>query len=291
MTCQKYKVQHFFLRNHIGKKYPQIFSFNLHFDLKSYFNKINIKDIDLVKKYNIEENYKYRDIKLMKNIFPSSILVIAAHPDDEILMAGGTMARNFKEGGTNSVIFMTNGVGSREEGNFNSDFNIRALEAEKANNTLGSSIIKSYDFPDNALDNVSLLSLIKTIENHIDIIKPDIIITHSQDELNIDHQLVGRAVITANRPKNGRKNILLLLGDIPSSCEWSISNWKQKNNLYIDIENFKDLKYEAMRCYKSECREPPNPRAIELLKSRDCLIGSEAGLNCAESFYIQRITL
>ncbi len=227
----------------------------------------------------------------MKNIFPSSILVIAAHPDDEILMAGGTMARNFKAGGTNNVIFMTNGVGSREVGNFNSDSNIRALESEKANSILGSRIIKSYDFPDNALDGVTLLTLIKAIENHINIIKPDLIITHSQDELNIDHQLVGRAVITANRPQNGRKNVLLLLGSIPSSCEWSISNWKLKNNLYIDIQNFKDLKYKAMKCYKSECREPPNPRAIELLESRDCLIGSEAGLNCAESFYIQRLTL
>ena len=143
----------------------------------------------------------------MNNFFPSSILVVASHPDDEVLMAGGTLARNFKSGGKNYVIFMTNGVGSRDNLDPISKSNKRLEEARKANFILGSEIIDCYDFPDNALDSISLLSMVKVIENHISILQPDYIITHSQNELNIDHQLVGRAVITANRPKHKKKKI------------------------------------------------------------------------------------
>ena len=227
----------------------------------------------------------------MNNFFPSSILVVASHPDDEVLMAGGTMARNFKSGGKNYVIFMTNGVGSRENLDPISQSNERLEEARKANRILGSEILDCYDFPDNALDSISLLSIVKVIEKHISFIQPDYIITHSQNELNIDHQLVGRAVITANRPNHQMKKISLLLADVPSSSEWSVSSFRQKSNFYIDITSEKELKYKAINCYSSELREAPNPRSIDLLKSRDCLIGSEAGLHCAEGFYLHRLIL
>ena len=92
----------------------------------------------------------------MNNFFPSSILVVASHPDDEVLMAGGTLARNFKSGGKNYVIFMTNGVGSRDNLDPISKSNKRLEEARKANFILGSEIIDCYDFPDNALDSISL---------------------------------------------------------------------------------------------------------------------------------------
>ena len=227
----------------------------------------------------------------MDNFFPSSILVIASHPDDEVLMAGGTMARNHALGGKNYVIFMTNGVGSRDDNNSTSYANRRIEEAKNANEILGSKILDYYDFPDNALDSVSLLSMIKVIEEHIFMLNPDWIITHSQDELNIDHELVGRAVITANRPNHEKKRIPLLLASVPSSTEWSIYPFRQKSNFYVDINAQKELKYKAMECYESESRKEPNPRSIKLLKSRDSLIGAESGLNCAESFYLHRLTI
>ena len=131
-------------------------------------------------------------------------------------------------------------------------------------------------------------AIIKVIEKYVLKTKPNIVITHSQDELNIDHQLVGRALITACRPINDLNKLTILLGNVSSSNEWHINNNSIKNNLFIDIENEKELKYKALEKYESEKRMAPNPRSVEMVRSKDKYFGSFCGLNAAESFHIHR---
>ena len=218
---------------------------------------------------------------------PSNILLIAAHSDDEVLMAGGLLIKNKTKGGQNNILYFTKGVGARENIDIKDEIK-REYEAKKSAEILGAEIKYFGTFPDNQLDNVPLLNLIKIVESFIEELQPSIIITHSQDELNIDHQIIGRAVITAARPSNKLKNTSILLGNVPSSKEWHINQSSMKNNLYVNIEKEKDLKYEALKSYESEIRYPPNPRSLELIKIKDQLVGAEAGLNYAESFVLFR---
>ena len=220
---------------------------------------------------------------------PCKILVVAAHSDDEVLMAGGLLIKNKNLGGTNKIIFFTDGISSRVQISKNKP--LRNKESIEAANILGAEIIYSGNFPDNKLDSVPLLDLIKIIEKQILLIKPQIIITHCQDELNIDHQIVGRATLTACRPVNNLNLVTILLGNVSSSNEWHINQKSIKNNLFIDIEKEKDLKYKALQLYDSEKRMSPNPRSLEMVTAKDKFTGSIAGFLSAESFFIHKTCL
>ena len=220
---------------------------------------------------------------------PSDILIVAAHSDDEVLMAGGLLIKNKNLGGSNKIIFFTDGTSSRGESCKNKQR--RYKETQEAANILCAEIVYSGNFPDNKLDSVPLLDIIKIIEKQILLIKPQIIVTHCQDELNIDHQIVGRATLTACRPINDLNLLTILLGNVSSSNEWHINQISIKNNLFIDIEKEKDLKYKALQLYDSEKRNSPNPRSLEMVIAKDKFTGSIAGFLSAESFFIHKTYL
>ena len=158
-----------------------------------------------------------------------SILVFAAHPDDEVLGCGGTIAKLSKNHKI-YIVCMTNGVDARKYDQKKRNRLIFERQKAAINSTkiLKCKNIFFLDFPDNQMDTVPLLEIIKKVESFISKIKPKIIFTHRSDDLNIDHEITNRAVVTATRPEKKNKVELTLFFEIPSSTEWNLKKKKKK---------------------------------------------------------------
>jgi N-acetylglucosamine malate deacetylase 1 len=222
-----------------------------------------------------------------------SLLVIAAHPDDEILGCGATVSRLSQEGVECNCIIMNQGITSR----YDADCDEAANQIEElskntrtAADIVGYSEIYQFDFPDNQFDTVALLELVKSIENIIEKVSPDTIFTHHPGDLNKDHQLVHQAALIASRATSASpiKNVLAF--EIPSSTEWAQSQFKCFSpTCYFDIEKTLIKKLGAMAAYEGESREFPHPRSKEALKALAMTRGASAGLQAAEAFEVIRI--
>ncbi|MCI5134726.1 MAG: PIG-L family deacetylase [Candidatus Electrothrix sp. AW2] len=227
----------------------------------------------------------------MKN----KVLVIAAHPDDEILGCGASIAKRVKQGDSVHTVIMAEGITSREAVR---DRNKRASElsqlaaaAKSANETLGVHSLELLNFPDNRMDSVDRLNIIKEVEAIFAIHQPDIVYTHHANDLNIDHRRVHEAVITVCRPQP-ESNIVkqLLFFEIPSSTEWQMgySTPSFQPNWFDDVTDSLAKKMQALEAYQSEMRSWPHARSVEavsyLAKWRGACIGVEA----AEAFSLGR---
>jgi len=214
------------------------------------------------------------------------ILIIAAHPDDEILGCGGTILK-LKKDNSIEVIFMTNGTDSRGK---NKNMKKRRIDGcLNLFKKLKLNRPKFFNFPDNQLDTIPLLKIIKKIEKNISDFKPHIVITHFEGCLNIDHQITYQATITACRPINNTSVKKILSFEIPSSTEWSVSKYKKfQPNYYIDISNQIDEKIELMKFYKDEIKPYPHSRSLKSIRTLAEYRGTNAGLKHAEGFYLCR---
>ncbi len=220
----------------------------------------------------------------------NKILIVAAHPDDEILGCGGTILK-FKKTHNIEVMFMTDGVSSRS--------NIKSLKASKKTRINECLKVFNYlkikkpifnSFPDNEMDSVPFINIVRTIEKKVFSYKPDIIITHFENCLNIDHQLTFKAVVTACRPikKSSVKKILSF--EVPSSTDWTLNNKKNFNpNYFVDISKFIKQKINALKIYKSEIRKYPHSRSLKNVKALAQVRGTSCGRNYAEAFVVSRI--
>jgi len=220
------------------------------------------------------------------------ILVIAAHPDDEVLGCGGTIARLSKKGYEMYVLILGEGITSRD--------NIRDIQkreseildlkrqAEEANKILGVKQVFHHDFPDNKFDTAPFLDLIKVIEKIKNNVKPEIIFTHYEKDLNIDHQITYKAVITATRPIKGENVKEIYSFEIPSSTEWSYP-LSFSPNVFYDISETIDVKLRALEEYKTELMEYPHPRSLEGVKLIAKNWGMKVGLEYAEAYKVVRI--
>ena len=167
---------------------------------------------------------------------------------------------------------------------------IRELKEQihKANRIIGVKKVFIYDFPDNRFDTVPLLDIVKVIENIKDKVKPDIIFTHYEKDLNIDHKITYQAVITATRPLPDETVKEIYSFEILSSTEWGYPlNFSP--NVFFDIAETIDLKLKAMAKYKTELREFPHPRSLESIRLNAQLWGMKAGLKYAEAFKVVRM--
>lgn len=220
------------------------------------------------------------------------ILVIAAHPDDEVLGCGGTIARHGSEGDDVTVLILGEGVTSRskERGSGLKDPGISGLKvsAEKAGKILGAKKVITFDLPDNRFDTIPLLDVIKKVEGVKGNISPQVIYTHHYGDLNIDHRVTFQAVLTACRPVDGESVSEIYSFEIPSSTEWSVP-YSFAPNVFMDISKTIEKKIEALRCYKSELRESPHPRSEEMVRKLAVYRGSMSGINHAEAFVAIRI--
>jgi|SRR3989338_1384945 len=223
----------------------------------------------------------------MKKVF-----VIVAHPDDEILGCGGTIARLAAEDNKVFTLILGEGITSRDEKRDvrKRDKEIRRLkkQAIRANKIIGVEKVFTHDFPDNRFDVVPLLDIVKVIEKIKCQLAPDIIFTHYEKDLNVDHQLTYRAVITATRPLASETAGEVYSFEIPSSTEWNYPlNFYP--DVFFDTTNFLKLKLQAIRRYKLEIQQPVHPRSFEGIKLNAQYWGMKIGVKYAEAFKCIRI--
>lgn len=216
------------------------------------------------------------------------VLVVAAHTDDEALGCGGTIARHVAEGDVVYAAFMADGVTSRGEVN-ESDIASRNDAAEKARRILGIKENFYLGLPDNRLDSIPLIEVIKQLESIIVKLKPNVIYTHHHGDLNVDHRVTHKAVLTACRPIPGSSVREIYAFEVMSSTEWSTPSLMPFiPNHYVNISNHKNEKLAAINAYKLEMRYPPHSRSIKHLSHLIEHRGNSVGVDAAEAFMTVR---
>jgi LmbE family N-acetylglucosaminyl deacetylase len=221
------------------------------------------------------------------------ILIVVAHPDDEVLGCGGTIAK-FSAGGRKVHVLILGGVTTSRYKNKAEEENWKEKafkgEADKTAGIFGVASLTRCNFPDNRFDTVPFLEIIKSVEKLKDRIKPDFILTHDYSDLNIDHRLTHQAVITAFRPEPGHKCAGIAAFEILSSTEFQDPDVTDfKPNCYVDIAKYMTKKIEAMKCYKSELKKFPHPRSLKGIKYLARKRGMEVCLEYAEAFRVIRM--
>ncbi len=225
------------------------------------------------------------------------ILVVAAHPDDEVLGCGGTIARHVVEGDQVAVVIMGEGITSRDRHRSvdmrKDEMSMLREKAKQAHATLGVHSSHFFSFPDNRMDSVERLEMIKVIEDVVREYRPDTVYTHFSGDLNIDHRCVHDAVVTACRPLPGHSVNSLIFFEVLSSTEFRPSSpcTGFAPNVYIDIEETLGIKIEAMRAYESELCDFPHPRSLAAIEHLAKWRGASVGKKSAEAFMLGRSVL
>ncbi len=220
----------------------------------------------------------------------ADILVVVAHADDEALGCGGTIAKHSLNGDVITLFVMTDGISSRKLSTDTNDGEIKQRSSYLVDSckVLGINQLIQCDFPDNKMDDVALLDIVQSIEQECAHLKPEVIYTHSLDDLNIDHRITAQAVLTAFRPfpKSHVKTILAF--EVLSSTQWQFSSSQFTANWFVDITGCYKQKIEALERYQKEMRNFPHPRSVEVVEALAKLRGSTIGVNFAEAFQLLR---
>lgn len=217
-----------------------------------------------------------------------SIMVIAAHADDEALGCGGTMARLAAEGAQIQVVFMADGVFSRESSNKNQQ-NQRKAAANAVKKILGFKNMHFLDLPDNQMDQVPLLVIVQKLEALIRKYQPQTIFTHFYNDLNVDHRITQQAVMTACRPLPGCPVKKIYGFETPSSTEWATPGESPFcPTFFMDISLFLKKKLNALQAYSMEMREPPHARSLHNVEFLARNRGHTMGIQAAEAFVVYR---
>jgi LmbE family N-acetylglucosaminyl deacetylase len=223
-----------------------------------------------------------------------SVLVVTAHPDDEVLGCGGTMARAAAAGEDVHVLILGEGSTSRSDDRAEADAGpVEALraDAERAGAVLGVTGVEVLDLPDNRFDRVDLLDIVKRIEARIDEHRPTIVYTQHGGDVNVDHRRTFEAVLAATRPAPGQVVEQVLAYEVASSTEWAFQTLAPsfRARVFVDITATLDLKLAAMACYRAELRGFPHPRSPESLRAQATRWGTAVGVAAAEAFDPVRI--
>ena len=218
------------------------------------------------------------------------VLVVAAHPDDEVIGCGGTIAKLTKNGVEVSLLVLGGVTTSRYKDNKKEEDWKKSKyidELESSSRLLEIKNIFRENLDDNRFDTYPLLDIVKKIEKIKMDVSPEYVFTHWHSDLNIDHEITHRAVLTSFRP-DINKHVNILAFEVLSSSEWSVNHNKFQPHIYVDISSFIEKKLDAMRCYKSEIREYPYPRSIDGIKIHAHARGLEVCLDYAEAFMFMR---
>jgi len=218
------------------------------------------------------------------------LLVIAAHPDDEVLGCGGTIARHARKGLPIRVVFLAEGVTARFAEDELTQKDVKAASLKRNGDALRA--LKTLGVPNDAvflgeryccrLDTIPMIDLVKEIEGHIRAMKPGRILFHSESDVNIDHRLAYEAVLSAARPV-WPWPIDLLTFEVLSSTEWNYEKAFAPTT-FVDIGEFIDMKIAALIAYEDEVRPPPHPRSEAVLSALATFRGAQAGVRFAEAF-------
>lgn len=222
-----------------------------------------------------------------------NILVLAAHPDDEVLGCGGTIAKYISQGDFVHVAFISDGVFSRQgdEDALAKELESRRSAAYSALSILGVTSISFGEFPDNRLDTVATIEVAQMIEALITEHQPKIVFTHHFGDVNVDHKMVHEATVVACRPQPNFCVKSILCYEVPSSTEWQLSGKRQEfcPNYFVDISSFLDQKNRSLSHYEFEMRASPHPRSLEAVRHLAHWRGATVGVDSAEAFMVGRI--
>ena len=223
-----------------------------------------------------------------------NILVVAAHPDDEVLGCGGTIAYHIAQGDSVHVIILAEGITARDQSRnrqaHDGDLSQLAQAAEQAHKILKTTTLKLLDLPDNRLDSLDRLDVVKHIEQYVAQYQPTVVYTHHSSDVNVDHRRVHEAVVTACRPQPGFCVTRLLFFEVASSTEWQPpqSGHYFMPNWFVNIESTLALKLQALDAYASEMRQFPHPRSLKAVEHLARWRGACVGVNAAEAFVLGR---
>jgi N-acetylglucosamine malate deacetylase 1 len=224
----------------------------------------------------------------------NSALVIAAHPDDEVLGCGGTIARMVDAGWQVHTLILAEGSTSRDtardRGAHGTALSELARCAERAAAILGTASLRLESFPDNRMDGVDLLVVVKCIEAEIARVRPQRVLTHHAGDVNIDHTVIHNAVAAACRPLPGACVRELLYFEVPSSTEWRTPSSAVPfvPSLFVDIGSTLARKLAALGAYAPEMRPFPHPRSLQAVEHLARWRGATAGCEAAEAFVVGR---
>ena len=232
----------------------------------------------------------------MVEISNNRILLVVAHPDDELLGLGATMHKLIHEQGCIvHVVILGEGITSRADSRdtqlWEKELATHRQNIKLAQSAIGYQSVSVYDFPDNRFDSVALLDIIKVIEKEKAEFNPEIIFTHHGGDVNIDHQRTFEAVITACRPMAHESVKTIITFETPSGTEWRASTDPRHfiPNLFFSVSKADvDAKIKGMESYEFEKRAYPHPRSPQALTIQAQRWGVTVGCDYAEAFCIVR---
>ena len=225
----------------------------------------------------------------MEFLTDKKILVVGAHPDDEVLGVGGTITLAVEESSQVDVLIVTDGVSAQYKGQQNMAER-RESHLEDCCKKLGVANVTQWEFPDMRLDSISQIELNTAFESYFLEHQYDVVFVHHPYDINKDHQVTFESLMVALRPVPGREVSYILTYYTPSSSEWSAHS--RENifcpNLYVDISETLDKKIDALGMYEDEMRPYPHPRSFENVMNLAKVYGSQVGLRAAEPFCLIR---
>jgi len=224
----------------------------------------------------------------------NTILILAAHPDDEVLGVGGTIVRHAERGDRVHIVIAAEGATSRETvrdiRHHQSNLDELQSAARAAAAELGAVSVRFFGFPDNRCDSIDRLDLTKAVEGVVSELQPNTVYVHHWGDMNIDHRRLYEAAITACRPQPGHPVKRMLSFETVSSTEWvppgSLPPFLP--NVFIDIEAYWPKKKAALEAYRKEMRVWPHARSIAAIEHLGRWRGASAGIGMAESFMLLR---
>ena len=233
---------------------------------------------------------------MLESLRNKRIMLVVAHPDDELLGLGATFHKLIKEYNVKThVVILGEGITSRSEVRdlkvWEKELDIHRKNINKAQLAIGYHSTSIYDFPDNRFDTVALLDIVKVVEKEKQEFNPEVIFTHHGGDVNIDHQRTFESIITACRPMQNEKVKTIITFETPSGTEWRSPTDPRHfmPNLFFSVsETDVDAKIKGMESYEFERRGYPHPRSPEALKIQAQRWGVVVGESFAEAFCLIR---
>lgn len=220
------------------------------------------------------------------------ILVVAAHPDDEVYGMGGTIAKLADEGNEVHVLIVTDGSTTQYAGrpDLEQILENKRQETSAAAQILGVKKVHYGFLPDMKLDTLPHVEVNRVIEQAVREIQPDVVYTHFYGDVNLDHQMVYRSTLVAVRPVPSQCVKELYCYYVPSSTEWSpqLTHTAFMANVKVDISKYEEKKKQALLAYKTEIREYPHPRSAQYVQEMDRVCGLQWGMAGSEGFVLLR---
>ena len=234
---------------------------------------------------------------MLESLRNRKIMIVVAHPDDELLGLGATFHKLINEYNVKThVVILGEGITSRSDVRdlkvWENELTTHRENIKNAQKAIGYHSTSIHDFPDNRFDTVALLDIIKVVEKEKEMFKPEVIFTHHGGDVNIDHQRTFESVITCCRPMANEMVKTIIAFETPSGTEWRASSDPRHfvPNLFMRIsEDNINAKIKGMESYEFERREYPHPRSPEALIIQAKRWGVVVGSDFAEAFCIIRL--